>query len=223
MSDLYAVQARRDERLEAFAPAISARMRPYRNSASLVRYPDGILDREPVLRYERASMIAEVASERVAKIGDHTPRDHRARDVRSPDRSAIRLLENFVECKGKAERVELLDDSAGARMSEATELREVPLESIGMRKVKSEHVNLVIAIERAQLDAGDDANACLLTSLARRANAVDGVVIGECERCQSASRSRLNYLLGWESSVRSGRVGVQIDECRPERFCAHRS
>jgi hypothetical protein len=40
-------------------------------------------------------------------------------------------------------------------------------------------VDLVIGVERAQLDARDHPDACSLSSLARSADSVDSVVIGE--------------------------------------------
>jgi hypothetical protein len=78
-----------------------------------------------------------------------------------------------------------------------------------------------ILVERAKLHPRDDADTELISRITRRADTIDGVVIGERERGQAATRRCLYYLLWRECAVRGCRVRMQVDESRPARLAAH--
>jgi hypothetical protein len=89
--------------------------------------------------------------------------------------------------------------------------------------MEREQVNFMILVVRTQLDAGDHPNPGALSRLARGTNTIYGVVVGESESREAALLRRLDYSLGWECAVRGGRVGMEVDESRPARRCAHLS
>jgi hypothetical protein len=80
-----------------------------------------------------------------------------------------------------------------------------------------------IVVECAQLNAGYHTDSRLLGRLASGANPIDRVVIRQRYRGQPALLGGLDHLFGRESAVRGGRVGMQVDERRPTRLCAHRA
>ncbi len=90
-------------------------------------------------------------------------------------------------------------------------------------KMERKQVNFMVLIVSAQLYAGDHANSGALRRFARGTNAVYGVVIRESEGRKAAALRCLYYALGWECAVRGGRVGMEVDERRPARRCAHRA
>jgi hypothetical protein len=61
---------------------------------------------------------------------DDAARDEHTGYVRPADRAAFRLLENFIESDGDTERIELLDDSRGARVSLLSELAQFLLQRV---------------------------------------------------------------------------------------------
>jgi hypothetical protein len=117
MPDLDAVEASGDQWLETLAPAAVTRMRPDRNCTRLMGDRDRILNGKLVLRYERTPLGAKVAGKCVAKITHDSTGNHRSRHVWSPNRSAIRLQENFIQRQRDAELVEPVDYPSRAGMS----------------------------------------------------------------------------------------------------------
>jgi len=81
--------------------------------------------------------------------------------------------------------------------------------------MKRQEVDLAIALERAKLDSGDDTDASSLSSGSRGDDSVDGVVIGEGNRRQPATRRGFDHFLRGKDPVRRSGVSVEIDECRP--------
>jgi hypothetical protein len=143
--------------------------------------------------------------------------------VWSPNRSAVRLLENFIQCQRDAELIEPVDYPSRAGVSGQPEIGQPLFERTQLRKMEREQVNFVVLIICAQLDARDHANSGALCRFAGWKNAIYGVVIGERESREAAALRCLDYALGWEGTVRGGRVGMEVDEIRPARRCAHRS
>lgn len=223
MSDLNAVETGGDQRLETLASAAVARMSPDRNCTSLVGDRDCILDGKLVFRYERTPLRAKVPGECVTKITNDSTGNHRSRNVWSPNRSAIRLEENFVQCQRDAELIEPVDDPSCAGMSGNTEIGQPLFERTELGKVEREQVNFMVLIVSAQLHTGDHANSGALRRFSRRANTVYGIMIRERESREAAALRCLDYALGWECTVRGGRVGMEVDERRPARRIAHRS
>lgn len=117
MPDFDAVETGGDQWLETLAPAGVTRMSPDRNCTRLVGDRDGILNGKLVLRYERAPLGAKVAGECVAKIAHYSAGNHRSRNVWSPNRSAIRLQQNFIQCQRDAELIEPVDYPSRAGVS----------------------------------------------------------------------------------------------------------
>ena len=97
------------------------------------------------------------------------------------------------------------------------------MQSVELGQMERQQMNFVVTLKRAQLTSGDDTNSEPLAGCPRRGNPFDGVVIGERERGETATLRRFDYALGRKGSVRRGRVGMQVDECRPARIRAHRS
>jgi hypothetical protein len=143
--------------------------------------------------------------------------------VRSSDGAAIRLLQDLIHREGNPKRVELFYDPASPGITKGAQFLEMILERVEVGKVERQEMDFVIAIKSAQLYARDHADSGALTRFARNTDTVDSIVICERQRCQAAAFRSLDYLVGWESSVRSGRVGMQVDERRPGRLCAHGS
>src|SRR6202022_2735139 len=196
MPDLNSVEPGGHERLETLAASTLGRMRPDCKGARFVRDPNRVLDREPVLGYERATVVAEVSHERVAEICYDSARNQRARDVWPADRAAIRLLEYFVKSERNPDCVELLHNLCRSKVARCAQLRQTLLERFQVGKVERQHVYFALVVERAQLPPRDHANAGLVTGLTRRAHPVDSVVIRESERRQTAARRGFDYPLG---------------------------
>jgi hypothetical protein len=223
MPDLDAVETGGDQRLETLAPAAVARMSPDRDCTRLMGDRDGILDGKLVLRHERAPLGAKVPGERVAKITDDSTGNHRSRNVWSPNRPAIRLQENFIQCQRDAELIEPVDYPPRASVSGNPKIGQPLFERTQLREMERKQVNFMVLIVRAQLHSRDHANSGQLGRFARGTNAVYGVVIGESESREAAALRCLYYALGWECAVRGGRVGMEVDERRPARRIAHLS
>jgi hypothetical protein len=223
MSDLDAVEARSDQWLETVAPAAVTRMSPDRNCTRLMGDRDGILNGKLVLRYERAPLCAKVAGECVAKITHDTTGNHRSRNMWSPNRSAIRLQQNFIQCQRDAELIEPVDYPSRAGVSGNPKFGQPLFEWPQLGKMECEEVNFLVLIVCAQLHARDHANSGALRRFARGTNAVYGIVIRKRESREAAALRCLYYSLGWECAVRGGRVGMEVDERRAARRFAHRS
>ena len=92
-----------------------------------------------------------------------------------------------------------------------------------MREMECKQMDLVVLVKRAELYAGDYPNPGTVACFASGSNSVDGVVVGEGKRRESAALRRLDYSVGRESAVRGSRVGMQVDERGPVRLCTHRA
>jgi hypothetical protein len=111
-------------------------------------------------------------------------------------------------------------------MSKSSELSEVPLQGVELGEMQGEKMHFVIILECAQLGARNYADAKAVASFSRAGNAVDRVMICECEGSEPARRRCFDNLLWRERAVRGGRMSVQVDERRPARrgsFAGHRS
>jgi hypothetical protein len=172
-----AVQTGGDQWLETLPPAAVSGMSPDRNCPGLVRYRDCLLDGKPVLRHERASICAQVATECVAKVTHESSGNHRSCNVRPPNRPAIRLQENFIQCKRDAELVEPVDDSPRAGVSGKPETGQSLFEWAQLGEMKREQVDFVIMVVCTQLDPRDHANAGALCRLARGTHTIYCVVV----------------------------------------------
>ena len=223
MPDLDAVETGRDQWLETLAPATVTWMSPDRNCTRLVCDRDGVLNGKFVLRYECAPLGAKIAGECVAKITHDSAGNHRSRNVRPPNRSAIRLQENFIQCERDAELIEPGDYPSCAGVSGNPQIGQPLFERPQLGKMECEQVNFMVLIVSAELHACDHANPGALRCFAGGTNPVNGIVIRERESSQAATLRCLYHSLGGECAVRGGRVGMEVDERRPARRCAHRS
>jgi hypothetical protein len=223
MPDLDAVETGGYQWLETLASAAVTRMSPDRDCTRFVGDRDGVLHREPVLRDERASLCSQVPIECVAKINHDSTGNHRTRNVRPANRSAIRLHENFIQCQRDADLIEPVDYPSRASVSGKPKIGQPLFERTQLRKMERKEVNFMVLVVSAQLDPSYHANSGALRRIARGTHAVYGVVIRESESGQAATLRCLYYSLGWECAIRGGRVGMEIDERRPARRCAHRS
>ena len=223
MPYLQAVEARRDQRLEPLAPTTIARMRPDRQGAGFVCNRDCISDRKMLLRDERASRVAEIPCERFPKIGHDAAGYQCTRYMGSADRATIGLLEHFVQSERNAERVQLVHDLLSARVSHCAQLAETPLQSFEVCQMKRQKMDFVPIVKRAQLYSGNYSNPQSLAGRPRRRNAIDRVVICQCQRSQTAAFGGFYGCFGSDRTVRGSRVGVQVVDRRPARIRAHRS
>ena len=220
MAHLESVEAHRDEPLDACPIAIDARMRDDRQSASVVNETNRVADVEPLLGDVRRPAITKPPVEDLAWIQGPAAGDHRARDMRPPDRSARRLREYAVQRDGDAERIELIDHSAGTVETRGSKLPHRDLDQVEALEVKSENVYLAAVIIGAQLDARDDAQAEPLTGASGRVDAGDGVVIGERDRAQAGRSCRCGDVLRRPRAVGRRRVHVQVDGAHGRRATA---
>lgn len=221
MSDLDSIESSGNQWLEPLAPSQITGVCPDRESAGLVRDCDSILDRKLLLGHEGAAVAAKVCHERIAEIVNNAAGNEGASDVRTANGPSLRLKENLIEGDRNSERVELLDDFFGAREALSAQFQQAHLESLEMSEVQSQHVNLVIVLEGAELRTRDHPDAESLTCRAGCRNSADRVVVGERNGLEAATRRSLDYLLWWKNAVRGGRMGMQVDERRPARLGAH--
>jgi len=94
MSHLNAIDALTDEALDSFARSSVGRVGEDRQSAGAMNQRDGVSGGQALLRHVGGTPIPQVAIERVAEIDRPPFGDHRARDVRTANRAARRLLED---------------------------------------------------------------------------------------------------------------------------------
>src|SRR2546423_6661035 len=116
VSDFQPVEARRNQRLQAFPSASLTGMRPDRQTTGLVGDGNRVLDRQSSLRYERGAGVSQISHERIPKIVNDAARNEGARYVRPADRAAIRLLKNFVQREPDAKGIQLFDDARRSRV-----------------------------------------------------------------------------------------------------------
>lgn len=67
--------------------------------------------------------------------------------------------------------------------------------------MERQHVNFVIILERAELNAGDYAYPEPLARLARRWNSSDRIMVSKCKCFQTAASGGFDYCLWCESPV----------------------
>src|SRR3982751_2296255 len=96
MLHLDAIESCRDKRLQSLTTSAVARMCPYRQRTRFMGNANCILDRELGLWDERTARCAEKSRKRIPEVVHGTPCNHRARDMRSPHRATVRLLEHFI-------------------------------------------------------------------------------------------------------------------------------
>jgi len=89
--------------------------------------------------------------------------------------------------------------------------------------MKRQKMDFVPIVKSAQLYSGNYSNPQSLAGRARRHNAIDRVVVCQCQRSQSAAFGGFYGCFGSDRTVRGSRVGVQVDERGPARIRAHRS
>jgi hypothetical protein len=223
MPYLHAIESRRDQGLQPFAPPAIARMRPDRQRAGLVSDRDRILDRETLPGNERAPSGAEIFRERLSKIVDDTARDQRTRHVWTSERAAVGLEKDLVQRERNAKGVEPLNDLLGPRVAPGAQPTETRLQRPDVGDVQRQQMDLVVFLESAQLHSGNYSNTEALTGHARCGDSINSVVIRKCQGGKATALSGLDYTFGSEGTIRGSRVGVQVDERRPARIRTHRS
>lgn len=121
---LQTVESRCDQRLEPFAAPTISGMRPDRETSSFMRHCNRILDGQLLFRDEGGSGAAKIAHKRVAEVGDDAARNQYACHVRSTNRAAVGLLQDFVDSYRYSENVQFSDDFFGAGVAVRAELTE---------------------------------------------------------------------------------------------------
>ena len=223
MLNLDSVESGRHERLQTLPAPTVLRVRPDCNRAGLVRDRNRIADGERIFGHERAPIGAEVPHECLTEVWDDAARNQGARYVWPADGAAVRLLKNFIERERNSERVQLLHDFLCSDVARRPKLRQSLLQNVKVGEVEREQMYFAVIVECAQLYPGNQTDARPVCRQSGRADAVYRVVISERQRHQPAALGRLDYALGREKAVRGGRVGMQVDERRPARLCAHRA
>lgn len=196
MPYFHSIETRGNQRLEAFATSTVTWMGPDGNRTCPVRDRDRVFNGESVLRHERASLCAEVASEGVAKIRNEGAGDHCPRNMRPADRPAIRLMKDLIQRERDPNLIESFDYPARASVPRQAQIGQALFECIELGKMERQQVHFMILIVRTQLHACDHAYSSSFRCRARGPNAVDGVVIREGKRCQARVLRCLYYALG---------------------------
>ena len=81
--------------------------------------------------------------------------------------------------------------------------------------------SVVFVVERTEPHPGNYSNSESVTGSARRVDSPNRIMIGECQRRETAAVGGLDYLVGWKNAVGCCRVGMQVDKGRPARIPAH--
>ena len=218
---LESIQSSGDQRLDPLAPPSFARMGPDGEGARLVRDRDRIFDRKACLGDKRTCSSAQVSHECIAKIMHYASRDQCTRNVRTADRAAIGLLKNFVQRQRNSKHVELVNDLLCTRVPQGTQLTKALFQSVEPRQVQRQDMDFVFVVERTELHPGNYSNSESVTGSARRVDSPNRIMIGECQRRETAAVGGLDYLVGWKNAVGCCRVGMQVDKGRPARIPAH--
>lgn len=221
MSDLDSVESRGNQRLETIPASAVGGVRPDGEGARLVRDRDRVFDRKLVLWDESAPVVPEIRHERVAEIVHHAAGNERARNVGATDCSTVCLCQHFVERNRYPQCVQLFDYLRGAREAHQAQLRQSLLQGVEFRQMERQQMYFVVLVERAELYSGNYANSQTLPGLAGNGHSRDRIVVSEGERLEATALGGLDYLFWWENAVRGGRMGMQVDERRPARLCAH--
>ena len=187
-------------------------MREHRQPARAMDQPDRIDDREAVLADVRGPAVAEIAIEGIAEIHRPPLGDHGARDVRAADGATSGLLENGAELDANTELVEALHDTRGSRATHLAELDELRFHFACVAQVQSENVCFHIALDRAQLHAGDHANVELGAHASGFRDPVERVVIGERDRRETHALRFADDVRGCARAIGRSRMRVQVDE-----------
>jgi hypothetical protein len=131
--------------------------------------------------------------------------------VRATDRASRRLLEHVRDRDAHAELVEPLHDALGARATHVAEANEPRFELPRIRQVQSEDVRFDVAFDRAQLNAGNYANADRRTGVGRFGHAVDRIVIGQRDGGETDAPGFLHHVSRRARAVGRRGVNVQVD------------
>ena len=177
MPHLDTIQTSRDETLESLASATLTGMCPDREPAGFMRNSDRVFDRELRLGDERRRSAAKISHERVAEILNDSARYEGAGHVWSAHRTAVRLLEYFVERNRDLQRIELLYDSLGANVTLRAQLAEPRLQGVEIRQVQRQQVDFMIVLKSAELGARNNAHSQSLARRAGRGNSIDCIVV----------------------------------------------
>ena len=150
----------RDERLDALARSGLRRMRENGETAGAMDQRDRVAMASRSFGTYAGRPLPEVAIERVAKIDGPALGDHRARDVRPADRRrrpparARRRTRCARPARSSARRFARRGCAASRAARSAA-----PRARACRAEMQAEDVRLAVALDGAQLDAGNDANA----------------------------------------------------------------
>src|SRR6185437_4673832 len=194
MLDLDAVEAERCESHETLARTVATRMGPHGQCACGVCKADRVADVEPRLGNVRALAGAEIPVECIAVIRNVSRTNHRARDVRSSERTPRSLRENVVDAHRHARGGESLDDGVAAIDPLALKAFETGSDCVGVTDVQCKQMHLEVPVIRTELastyDPDSEARArgeCLIVSRY-------GVVIGDRDRTKLRVKGCLDKL-----------------------------
>jgi hypothetical protein len=132
--------------------------------------------------------------------------------VRASDGTAGGLLEHRVELDAHAKLVQSLHDPRRARTAHLAQGNELRLHLPRIGQVETENVRLDVILDRAELDARNDANAELEASGNSFGDTIESIVIGERDCLQADALRFTNDICRRPRPIRRRRVRVEVDE-----------
>jgi len=179
VSHFDAVESETDEALEHLSPAIGTRVREDGQAAACMHERDRVGNRQSVFRDVGRPTGPEIAVERIARIPGPSALDQHTRDMRSPDGRVARTRQHLGERDRHAEGVQLVHDLLGARFARLAKRSQCVIQDGRPLNVQTEEMDLAIVIDRAELDAGNDSHAGLLTRNRGLGDTSHRIVIGQ--------------------------------------------
>jgi hypothetical protein len=179
VSNLDPVDPVLDEHRNSLARSRVSWMRENRQTTGAVNETDRIGNRQLFLCDIRWTAVPEIPVERVAKINGPPFGDHCPSNVWPPHRAAASLLHHGLQVDTHPEIIEPSNDARGTGPSHFAEPDERRFEAPRVREVKTKDVRFAVALDRAQLDARNDAHPELDSRCGRLGDTVDRIVVGE--------------------------------------------
>ena len=211
VSNLYAIEAVRDEPFDRLATPFRAGVREHRESTAGMNERDRISHGQSVLGHICWSASAQVAIERVARVACPTTIDEHAGEVRPTDRGITGTRQHVLESDRDTERIELRDDLDGARVAAIAKVPERLLDRARPLNVQAEQMDFTLIVDCTQLDTRHDPNAVGVRGGECLGNPVHRVVIGESDGGESCRLRRCYHGGRRLGAIGRSRVGMQVD------------
>ena len=211
VSNLYAIEAVRDEPFDRLATSFRTGVREHRESTAGMNEGDRISHGQPVLGNVPWSASTQVAVERVARVTCPTAIDEHPGEMRAADRGVTGARQHVLERDPNTQRIELRDDLDGARVAAIAKLPKRLLDGTRSLNMQAEQVDLALIVGRAQLDTRHDPNAIGVRGGDRLGDTIHRVVIGEGDGRETRGFRRC-YHRGWRlGAIGRRRMGMQVD------------